>query len=129
MPGERKNRKIFNRAKELPALAGFLAPVLMLSAPAAADSGEISLWALWPALAVGVAMGGGLGAIFFALRRFKGHGTAHEGGEAETFREIADFAGDWSLSGLSLTVGHYAVAVQTDSGGSSSEVSTAVVVP
>ncbi len=40
-----------------------------------------------------------------------------------------DGLGDWALAGLSLTTGHYAVAGQTNAAGSSSEVSSAVVVP
>ena len=43
--------------------------------------------------------------------------------------DTADGAGNWSVTGLSLTIGHYAVAIQTDGTGSSSEVSAAVVVP
>ena len=41
----------------------------------------------------------------------------------------ADGSGDWTLSGLSLTSGHYVVAIQTNSNNSSSAVSAAVVVP
>ncbi len=41
----------------------------------------------------------------------------------------ADGSGNWSLASLSLTTGHDPVAVQTTATGSSSEISTTVVVP
>jgi len=50
---------------------------------------------IWPALAVGIVLGGGLVAAFFLIRRSRGQGTIMEGADGEHFHQIADLAGDW----------------------------------
>ena len=50
---------------------------------------------IWPALAVGIVLGGGLVAAFFLTRRSRGQGTIMEGADGEHFHQIADLAGDW----------------------------------
>ncbi len=98
MLGKRKNRKIFNRAKMLPAVAGFLSAavagaVMSAVAKAAETAPAGSLTISWTILGAGAIMGVVLTLIILSLRRIRNHGRAlREGGH---FRDVADFVGDW----------------------------------
>ncbi len=94
MLGNQKNRKIFARAKILPALAGFLSvawPALTKAAETV-PAGDMAMSSRL-VLGVGVVMGIVLTLLVFSLRRIRDHGRALKGGRH--FRDVADFAGDW----------------------------------
>ena len=94
MPGKRKNRKIFNRAKVLPALAGLLSAAWPGVAKAAetVPAGDMAI-SSWTFLGAGVIMGIVLTLMILSRRRVRDHGrTLKEGGH---FRDVADLVGDW----------------------------------